>query len=96
MNVDLSVERTLVVDNILHVWNVKTSCSHISADKNRAIGDLVNHGWSGLFCWISKLDWLVFNLLDSSLEPIEVLQTLFLLHFAVKRIVLDFQKIEYA
>jgi len=49
VHVDLSVEGTLVVDDILHVWDVQASCGYICADHN--YGLFVELGY--LVHWLS-------------------------------------------
>ena len=88
MDIDLSIERALVVKHILHVWNVETSRCNICANQN---------------CWfiviflltfyIAKLNWFRVNLLHCCLEPIQVLEPLSLLHFWVQDLVLDFHEV---
>lgn len=43
VNVDFSVEWTLIVNNILHVGDVKTASSHVCADENGTISVAVNN-----------------------------------------------------
>lgn len=43
MDVDFSVEGALVVDDILHVGDVKAAGGHVCADKNGAFSVVVDH-----------------------------------------------------
>ncbi len=62
MHVDFSIERTLVVDHILNVWNIKTSGGNISAYQNSCCF---------LFLLIpTHLYSLALNSLDPLFEPV--------------------------
>jgi len=68
------------VDHVLHIRNVQTARGHIGAHQNRTLVVLIDQiGGLGL----AKLERLVFDFLDSGLEPIERLQSLLLLHLRV-------------
>ena len=43
MDIDFSIEGALVVDDILHVWDVKATGGYVSADKNGAFRVVVDH-----------------------------------------------------
>lgn len=78
MNVNLCVERTLVMDHIAYIWNVKTSGGDVCAHKDGSLGLIA----SGL------------NLSDSSLEAVKVLKSLALLHLGVEAEVPDLEEVE--
>ena len=93
MDIDFSVERTLVVDNVHDVRDIEASCGYISANENGTVAMAVNNVLSFFF---AKLYGFVFDLLNGSLKSIKTLQTLLLLHLTVQCMVLDFQEVEDA
>jgi hypothetical protein len=93
MDIDFSVERTLVVDNVHDVRDIEASCGYISANKDGTVAMAVDNILSFFF---AKLYGFVFDLLNGSLKSIKTLQTLLLLHLTVKGMVLDFQEVEDA
>jgi len=66
VNIDLSVEGALVVDNIVYVGDVETSRSDISANQDNAVMIGVSSRWA-------KFDGLPFDLLNTRSEPIKIL-----------------------
>lgn len=81
MHIYLSVEWTLVMHYVLYIRNVQSSCRNISAHKNNTV--INNIRASQVYC-------LSFQLQYSISKPIEVLQSLSLLHFTVQATVFDF------
>jgi len=63
MNVDFGIEWRLIVDYILHIWDVQTACCNIGTDQKRAID--VNRDIR-----VAKLNRFRVDTLDSSLEPV--------------------------
>lgn len=88
MDVDLRVERTLVVKHVLDIGDVKTPRSDICADEDCGHGVV-----APVLSLLTQLNWFVLYLLHGRLESIEILQTLSLLHLGMKAVILDFQEV---
>jgi len=78
VHINFSVERTLIMNNIAYVWDIKSSRSNISA-----------YQYGSIFGICSR-----FDLVYSSLEAVKILESLLLLHFGVEAVVLDLQKVQ--
>lgn len=91
VHVDLSVEGALIVDDVLHVGNIKASRGNICADKDSTLLIAINH-----ISRFAYLDRLIFDLLHGSFEAIKRLKPLLLLHLGVQAMVLHFEEVENA
>jgi hypothetical protein len=81
MDVDLSIKRTLIMEDVLHIGDVETTSSDISAYKHRSIAICHNS--------TSELHRSRVDSLNSSLKPVKSLKTLLLLHLAMQALTLD-------
>lgn len=91
VHVDLSVERALIVDDVLHVGDIKASRGNICADKDSTLLIAIYH-----ISRLANLDRLVLDLLNCSFEAIQRLKPLLLLHLRVQAMVLHFEEVENA